>query len=61
MPLRPTDTMAGETLPSAGIIFTRIEVTVVGRERSEKDQASAVASRPDPAALYQRPIWRHGR
>ncbi|RMB35723.1 hypothetical protein C8J47_1241 [Sphingomonas sp. PP-F2F-G114-C0414] len=65
MPLHPTDTMAGETLPSPGILFTRIEVTVAGLAQSEKGhalfKASAVASRPDTAALYQRPIWRHGR
>ena len=65
MPLHPTDTMAGEVMPSAGIIFTRIEVTVAGLARSEKDhalfKASTAASRPDTAALYQRPIWKLGR
>ncbi|TCP67518.1 hypothetical protein [Sphingomonas sp. PP-CE-1G-424] len=65
MPLHPTDTMAGETLPSAGIIFTRIEVTVAGLARSEKGhavfKASTGASRPDAAALSQRPTWGHGR
>jgi hypothetical protein len=62
MPLHPTDTMAGETLPSAGILFTRIEVTIAGQAPSEKGlalfKASTVASRPDTAALYQRPIWK---
>lgn len=65
MPLHPTDTMAGEVMPSAGIIFTRIEVTVAGLARSEKGhavfKASTGASRPDAAALYQLPIQRRGR
>lgn len=65
MPLHPTDTMAGEVMPSPGIIFTRIKVTIAGLAPSEKGhalfKASTVASRPDAAALYQRPIWRHER
>ena len=65
MPLHPTDTMAGEILPSAGIIFTRIEVTVAGLARSEKGHALSKAatdvSRSNAAVRYQHPIWRRGR